>query len=221
MINMDSNFWREKWKNNEIAFHRSEANPLLVAHFDKLSLAKGSRVFVPLCGKTLDIPWLLSEGYRVAGAELSSKAIEQLFAELGLEPEVSDAGELVRYSAKNIDIFADDIFSLSGKLLGLVDAVYDRAALVALPEEMRNRYAAHLMEISNKAPQLLICYEYDQRLMEGPPFSITEEEVNWHYSNSYTITQTAHTDVPGGLKGLSAVKENVWLLNNELQTLDV
>jgi thiopurine S-methyltransferase len=121
---------------------------------------------------------------------------------------------LHRYSAQNIDIFVGDIFYLSSKILGLVDAIYDRASLVALPEEMRNRYTAHLVEITDKAPQLLICYEYDQTLMEGPPFSISNEEVNQHYRGNYHLTPLARVNVSGGLKGKGAVKENVWLLQN-------
>lgn len=212
---MDTSFWHQRWEKNEIAFHESEANPLLVKYFKALSLAKGSRVFVPLCGKTLDIRWLLSHGHRVAGAELSKIAIEQLFMELGVVPKISGVGEVAHYSASDIDIFVGDIFALSGKLLGPVDAIYDRAALVAMPEKMRNRYTAHLMEITDKAPQLLITFEYDQSLMEGPPFSISNEEVNQHYRNSYDLTLMASVNVPGGLKGKCAAKENVWLLKND------
>jgi thiopurine S-methyltransferase len=212
---VEASFWHQRWEKNNIAFHESEANPLLVKYFKELSLVKGSRVFLPLCGKTLDIPWLLSDGYRVAGAELSKIAIEQLFTELGIEPKISRISAVDRYSAKNIDIFVGDIFDLSSKMLGRVDAIYDRAALVALPEVMRNRYAAHLTEITDKAPQLLICYEYDQSLMEGPPFSISNEEVNRHYIDNYDLTLMASTNVPGGLKGKCMAKENVWLLKSD------
>lgn len=209
---MDTNFWHQKWGNNDIAFHESEANPLLVKYSKDLSLVKGSRVFLPLCGKTLDIHWLLSNGYRVAGAELSKVAIEQLFSDLGVEPKISDVGEVDHYRARNIDIFVGDIFNLSKNLLGPVDAIYDRAALVALPKDMRSLYTAHLSKITDNAPQLLLCYEYDQNLMDGPPFSIGTEEVSQHYRNSYDLTLMASINAPGGLKGTSAVKENVWLL---------
>ena len=211
---IDTNFWHQKWEKNEIAFHESAVNPLLVKHFNELSLVTGSQVFLPLCGKTLDIPWLLSNDYRVAGAELSKIAIEQLFAGLGVKPKISSIGEVDHYSANNIDLFVGDIFDLSSKLLGPVDAIYDRAALVALPEEMRNRYVAHLVEVTDRAPQLLICYEYDQNLMEDPPFSISNEEVKQHYSAVYNLTLLANTIVSGGLKGTFA-KEHVWLLKNE------
>jgi len=207
---MDASFWHDRWGSNDIAFHKNEANPLLVKYFGALSLPKGNRVFVPLCGKTLDIPWLLAKGYRVAGAELSKIAVEQLFNHLGVQPTVARAGELDHYSATNIDIFVGDIFHLSSKVLGSVDAVYDRAALVALPEELRKRYTAHLTAITDKAPQLLICYEYDQSLMEGPPFSVSNEEVIRHYRDSYELTLLASIEVPGGLKGKCAAKENVW-----------
>jgi thiopurine S-methyltransferase len=213
-VMMDASFWHQRWENNNIAWHESEANPLLVKYFAALSLAKGSRVFVPLCGKTLDIPWLLSQGYRVAGAELSKVAIEQLFKELGVEPQVSSAGDVDHYSATNIDIFVGEIFHLSRKVLGPVDAIYDRAALVALPEALRKRYTAHVTAITDTAPQLLICYEYDQSQMEGPPFSVSNEEVERHYRDRYELTLLDSRDVPGGLKGKCAARENAWLLQN-------
>ena len=209
---MDASFWHQKWEKNDIGFHLNEANPLLIKYFRELSLAEGSRIFIPLCGKTRDIAWLLNSGYCVAGAELSKKAIEQLFAELGVEPKISSVGELERYSATNIDIFVGDIFDLSSNNLGLVDAIYDRAALVALPVEMRNQYTAHLMQITNKAPQLLICLEYDQSVVDGPPFSISYDEVNQRYTDRYELTLISSTNVAGGLKGKCAAKENVWLL---------
>lgn len=209
---MDTSFWHQKWATNNIAFHKSEVNPLLVNHLKELTLATDSRVFVPLCGKTLDIPWLLANGYRVAGVELIEIAIKQLFQELRVSPSVSAVGNIKHYSAKNIDIFVGNIFDVSSKILGAVDAIYDRAALVALPN--RSQYTTHLKDITHSAPQLLITYDYDQSLMPGPPFSVSDEEVNQHYGNSYDLTLISSTDVSGGLKGKCAAKENVWVLKN-------
>jgi thiopurine S-methyltransferase len=143
-------------------------------------------------------------------------AVEQLFTELGVEPEISRVGAVDLYSAKDIDIFVGDLFDLSRKMLGPVDAIYDRAALVALPPDMRCRYTAHLMEITGKAPQLLICYEYDQSLMGGPPFSISGEEVERHYGKSYRINLMTTEKVPGGLRVVNAVNETVWQLINRV-----
>ena len=206
---MDTNFWLQRWEKNEIPFHELKSNPALVKYFAKLSLSKGSRVFVPLCGKTLDIAWLLSQNCRVAGAELSKTAIEQLFADIALKPKISELEKMLHYSAANIDIFVGNIFDLSQKMLGSVDAIYDRAALVALPKDMRVRYTEHLMQITQKAAQLLLSFEYDQKLMDGPPFSVSNEEISQHYKECYTLTLLASTDIPGGLKGCAA-KENVW-----------
>lgn len=209
---MNSSFWRERWEKNEIGFHEGKPNPLLVKYFHELSVAKGRRIFVPLCGKTLDISWLLSRDYRVAGAELSQLAIEQLFMELGMQPEITTVGNVEQWSANNLDILVGDIFAVSEKMLGPIDAVYDRAALVAFPEDMRKRYTAHLTEVTKKSPQLLICYEYNLSLMEGPPFSVSNEEVYRHYATTYDLTLLSSTEVAGGLKGKGPVNENVWVL---------
>jgi len=211
---MNGEFWHQKWAKNEIGFHESKPNPLLLSYFKKLKLIKGSRVFLPLCGKTLDIGWLLSKGYRVIGAELSRLAIEQLFVQLDVEPEITECGKSIHYSAKNIDIFVGDIFDLSSELIGVVDAVYDRAALVALPEDIRKRYSKHLLDITNAAEQLLITFEYDQSLMGGPPFSINSDEVNRRYKDAYDLSLLASKSVTGGLKGVCAATEHIWLLTN-------
>ncbi|AAZ26601.1 thiopurine S-methyltransferase [Colwellia psychrerythraea] len=210
---MDSNFWHQLWESNEIGFHQRAVNPLLAEYINTLSLAEGDRLFLPLCGKTLDIAWLLSKGYRVAGAELNKPAVEQLFSELGVEPRISTLGNLDCYSAENIDIFVGDIFELSSEILGGVDAIYDRAALVALPDQMRKKYRAHLLEITRIAPQLLLTFEYDQTVMEGPPFSISPDDIKQYYSDKYSLSLLKKIDVPGGLKGKCEASETIWLLS--------
>jgi thiopurine S-methyltransferase len=209
---MDASFWREKWARNQIAFHEAQVNPLLVAHFHRLSLPAGSRIFVPLCGKTLDIPWLLARGHRVAGVELSEIAVQQLFRDLGVTPRLTVLGNLTRYSAPGLDLFHGDIFDLSGDGLGEVDAVYDRAALVALPETLRGRYAGHLAAITAQAMQLLICVTYEQRLQAGPPFSVDGAEIARCYAGVYDLTALGSTPVVGGLKGVCPAADEAWLL---------
>ncbi len=209
---MEHSFWLERWNENQIGFHEGQANSMLASHFGELSVAPGGRIFVPLCGKSRDIEWLLSGGCRVVGAELSEIAIEQLFAELDIEPAISSVGNLKRYSAANIDIFVGDIFDLTSDSLGQVDAVYDRAALVALPQDMRRRYAQHMADITNRAPQLVICFEYDQAEMAGPPFSIRKEELIRLYEAHYTLTPIASAPVAGKLKGICEADETAWLL---------
>lgn len=209
---MEKTFWQQRWETNDIPFHEQGSNRLLVKYFDRLELAKGARVFVPLCGKTIDISWLLAHGYSVAGAELSEIAVRQLFEEMGIKPTITKTGKLERYSARNIDIFLGDIFDVQGDMLGTIDAVYDRAALVALPEDMRKKYTAHLMAVTHKAPQLLICYHYNQNELPGPPFSVNADEVKQHYAKTYDAQLLESADIKGGLKGKCAATENMWLL---------
>ena len=211
---MDAHFWHSKWEKNEIAFHEPDVNPVLVKYLPELSLKQGSRIFIPLCGKTLDIAWLLSQGYRIVGAELSERAIKQLFHGLHLKPAVSVLGDIHHYCAKDIDIFVGNIFHVSKDMLGEVNAVYDRAALVALPEDMRPIYTAHIRMITQQAPQLLISYVYDQSIMPGPPFSVDEKEISRHYSGHYKIKRLDSFEISGGLKGQCPASEHVWRLTN-------
>jgi thiopurine S-methyltransferase len=212
---MQPGFWHERWALNKIGFHESAANPALVRHFGEFKLGVGSRVFVPLCGKTLDIAWLLSRGYQVVGAELSKLAIDQLFAELGVVPHIVSVGNVEHYQASNIDIFVGDILDVTASMLGKIDAIYDRAALVALPPEMRSKYSAHLLAITHSAPQLLICFEYDQQTMQGPPFAIGADEVRQHYATTYGLKLLERSVVAGKLNGQDAM-ESVWLLQPQV-----
>ncbi|HEY6456613.1 MAG TPA: thiopurine S-methyltransferase [Steroidobacteraceae bacterium] len=209
---MEASFWHDRWQRNQIGFHEPKANPVLLAHVNTVCLPGPSRIFVPLCGKTLDIGWLLARGHRVAGAELSEIAVQQLFADLGIAAHATSIGQLTRFSAPGIDIFQGDIFDLSRGELGAVDAIYDRAALIALPGQLRTRYARHLVQITNGAPQLLICVTYEQRLIAGPPFSVDGAEVARLYQGAYDLEALGSAELPGGLKGKCPATEDVWFL---------
>ncbi|WP_102106650.1 thiopurine S-methyltransferase [Oceaniglobus roseus] len=209
---MEHAFWHERWAENRIGFHEGRANRMLTAHLADLGLAPGARIFLPLCGKTRDIPWLMAQGHPVAGAELSETAVRQLFDEMKLVPEITGTHGGMRFAAPGVDVFVGDIFDLDAETLGPVDAIFDRAALVALPTGMRDRYAAHLMALTGTAPQLLVTFEYDQSAMDGPPFSVTEAMARDHYGADYTIDVLERVDLGGGLRGKVDARETAWKL---------
>jgi len=209
---MEPQFWHQRWALNEIGFHEPIVNPMLANHLDHLHLSPGDRIFLPLCGKTLDIDWLLAQGMKVVGVELSEIAIKALFDHLQLTPVIVNLGVVQHYSAPNLDIFVGDIFAVSAAMLGPVHAVYDRAALVALPTPLRDQYAAHLPQLSGAVPVLQVIFSYDQTQMDGPPFSITEAELGRLYGHSYQLSMLETKAVPGGMRGKVPATESAWLL---------
>jgi thiopurine S-methyltransferase len=208
----ENNLWIKRWQNKEIGFNQSEVNPFMVEHFASLGLEESSRVLVPLCGKSIDMLWLLSKGYKVVGIELSEEAIIAFFDEVGKTPILSTVGELICYSSDNIDIYVGDFFKITAQILGKIDAIYDRASLVALTTQMRIAYAKHLGKITNYAPQLLLCFEYNQALMNRSPYSVDEEEVKAHYDKHYTLKILCKEEIMGGFKGKLPACDVVWLL---------
>ena len=215
---MNADFWHNLWNKNEIGFHNNNVNELFLKNFSQLELKENSRVFIPLCGKTVDIKWLLDNGYRVVGIELNENAVKELFDYLKLEARVKKIGSLTLYTAKNIDIFVGDFFELTKSILEKVDAIYDRGAIVALPSEMRKRYTSRLSILTDTAPQLIITYEYNQNLMDGPPFSVIESDLKNYYEDNYDI-KLLEKIRPNGFIKLDMF-ETVFLLNKSNKKID-
>jgi len=177
---MDPAFWKARWGEGRIGFHEGKPNSYLVRHHDKL--ATYPRVLVPLCGKAEDLAYLAAHGHEVVGVELVEDAVKAFFAEHALEPQVAHLGAFVEYTAPQLRILVGDIFATTRDVLGPIDAIWDRAALVALPDDLRRRYVDHLRSLAPKRV-LIVTFEYEQSLMQGPPFSVEEAELRALYDN--------------------------------------
>ncbi len=168
---MDPKFWIERWQKGETGFHRAAPHDQLVRFWPTLGLAAGSPVFVPLCGKSVDMAWLAEAGHRVIGAELSELAVDSFFAERGLEPEVEARPGFAVKRAGPYEIWCGDIFALPAAVTANIAAVYDRAALVAFPPAEQPRYVAKLTELTPRtAPIALVGLAFNQSF-DGPPFA--------------------------------------------------
>lgn len=186
---MEASFWHERWENQQIGFHRPEAHEMLRRYFKKVA-KPGATVFVPLCGKSNDMLWLLDNCYRVFGIELSDLAVKQFFSDNDLTPTVTQKGKFKEYALGELVIWVGDFFELTGKDVADVDAWYDRAAMVALPPEMRRYYVKKLCEqLPEKAKGLLVTLQYPDGYREGPPFSVLEGEVEVGYGQRFSIDQ--------------------------------
>lgn len=186
---MTPDFWIERWQNNRIGFHLDEVNVHLENHWDCLALEPGKTVFVPLCGKSVDMLWLADQGYPVVGNEISEIAAKAFFTENAIDYTVSREDRFNRYQGDRVTILCGDFFDLSPVDLEACAAVYDRASLISLPKAMRAAYADHIKRLlPGNVPHLLITLTYDQSLMDGPPFSVDEAEVHKYYSPAYRVT---------------------------------
>jgi thiopurine S-methyltransferase len=193
---MQPEFWQERWRLNEIGFHQSQAAGGLTRNWRSLKLAPGARIFVPLCGKSLDLLWLRDQGHPVVGVELSEVAVQAFFMENGIAARRRVLPEFDRYEATGLEVYRGDFFALSAARLGAVGAVYDRASLISWTPELRDRYARHLTDLTPAgAPTLLVTLEYDQAQKNGPPFSIDTAEVRRLYAADYAIEELSREDV--------------------------
>jgi len=213
---MDPQFWHERWQQGQIGFHQPDYHPALLREWPTLGVAAGGRVFVPLCGRSLDMAWLAQRGHGVVGIELSPIAIEEFFKHESLTPAVSASGTLARHTAGPYELLCGDFFELTAEALGPVAGWYDRAAVIALPPALRRRYAAHLAALlPSGARGLLVTLDYVQSEMDGPPFSVTHEEVAELFTADFTIELVERKDcLPDNPRfrerGLSAFYESIF-----------
>ncbi|WP_444998016.1 thiopurine S-methyltransferase [Aliikangiella sp. IMCC44359] len=173
---MQAQFWLDKWQKQETGFHLQQVHPLLKKYADKV-FADSSSVFIPLCGKTNDIMFFSNQGVNTLGVELSAKAVNDFFKEQKLTVELNARGKFDSYSSEAIEILVGDYFNLSAFDVSSCGHIYDRAALIALPIEMRASYVRKMHELFSQANMLLIALEYDQQVMQGPPFSVEQKEI--------------------------------------------
>ena len=215
---MEPEFWQERWARNQIGFHLPEVNPYLQRHWSQLALVEGARVLVPLCGKSLDLMWLASHGLRVMGVELSEQAVEAFFSEQNLVPRITRRDAFTVYQTDLIEVWCGDFFTLDAEALAGCTALYDRAALIALPPLMRAQYAEHLSRLLPSGCQgLLITLDYDQSQKAGPPFAVTDDEVKVLFGSDWTVKTLQEQDVLG--ESWKFVQEGVTRLDERVYWL--
>jgi len=215
---MQKEFWLERWQQNQIGFHQEEGNPALREFARELKLVPGDLVFVPLCGKSRDLEWLQQQGYSVLGVELSTIAANDFFVEHGKEVSITSRDKFQSYRSDDIEILCGDYFDLHAEMFTEVRAVFDRAALIAMPPEMRPAYAEKIAGLVSPGTRiLLVTMEYPDNQMQGPPFSVPEENVRNLYGKNFSISVLQENDILAREprfreRGLTSMVEKIYLL---------
>lgn len=197
---MNTDFWLERWSRNEIGFHQRRFNEYLVEYWPVLRIDPRATAFVPLCGKSLDMRWLRQhEGHPVLGIEIARNACAEFFTDWNVQPKIETRGSFESFTAQGVTVLCGDFFALQPSDVTSVGGVFDRAALIALPTELRQRYANKLRELLEpKTVVLLIAPEYAQEQMKGPPFAVGESEIHSLFAGCKIemLAEVDVTDVP-------------------------
>lgn len=224
---LQTKFWNDAWASGKQGWRQQRVNTRLQRFWSEMGASAGNSVFVPLCGDSIDIIWLLEQGHDVVGSELSEMAVRQFYTryEIPFSEQDSESTHQVfegHMRGQRVRFLCGDFFDLQPEQLGSVAAVYDRAALVAMPDSMRVSYASQLQRLIRKAPVLLITMVYDQSKMNGPPFSVPHEEIEHLYGNDFTIAKLSTSSGPeilGNLaeRGLDTLEETVYKLTHTVR----
>jgi len=218
---MHKEFWIERWEQKQTGFHQSEINSYLQTYWHQMDIKESANILVPLCGKSKDLLWLIEQKYNVTGSEISQIAVADFFEEnnIAFQKKKIDSGE--EYFNDNLTIIQGDFFQLTRTEIPLIDAVYDRAALVALTPEQRLQYSQLLNKLLPAGSKIfLISFEYDQTKMDGPPFSVDEKEIRDLYESHFSITSVHQFNENVNIgkfanRGLKYVSEKVYILQKQ------
>jgi len=197
---MDIEFWLERWDRGETGFHQQHISPYLGYYYGELGPPQEKRstyrVFVPLCGKSKDLLWLNENGYESVGVECSERAVNQFFSEQQIKFSKYSMDKHVSYKSEKLQILLGDFFTLQAEDIGSITDIYDRASLIALPTELRRQYVNKITQLQAPGTRtLLITLTYPQTEMDGPPFSVSEEEVSELYGDNYKIDKLAAKNI--------------------------
>ncbi|MBS1201298.1 MAG: thiopurine S-methyltransferase [Proteobacteria bacterium] len=215
---MQADFWLERWRQRQIGWHQPDFHPALEKYWPTLGIDPSARVFVPLCGRSLDMIWLARRGHPVLGVELSPIAASEFFGHEALSASPSVAGRFIRHAAGPYEILQGDFFDLTPAMAGAIGAWYDRAALIALPPDLRVRYADRIAGmLAPGTCGLLITAEYAQEKMAGPPFAVMADEVHALFDAGFEVELLERQDVTAGNprfveRGLDRLHEAVFRL---------
>jgi thiopurine S-methyltransferase len=211
-------FWLQRWQEGDVGWHHQEINPHLLSFWHRLGIEPDSRVFVPLCGKSRDMIWLAQQGYSIVGVEISEIAVEEFLSEQGLTANSSNLGPFKLFQAEDYQLMCGDLFQLKPHHIKQIDAVYDRASLVALDASYRQAYAALLADILPAGCSvLLVSMDYPQDEMNGPPYAVTDKEVHELFAANFKVNHLHSLDLLKDTqrysdKGLSRLSEHIYML---------
>ncbi len=216
---MERSDWESRWESGRTAFHRTEVNELVGRYADRVWGTESlGQVLVPLSGKSVDMAFLAERASRVVGIEFVEQAVREFFEERGLSAEV-DPGLFNRHRAGPYTIYAADFFKITADLTGPSDAALDRASLVTLDSEGRPRYVEHLHSLLREGARvLLVTFDYDQTLMDGPPFAVSDDEVERLFSSGFDVEALESRDVLGPqfrARGLTSMTESAFALTRK------
>lgn len=215
---MEADFWQQRWQQGRTGFHQDRPTPLLEQYWSEVYAPRGCRVLVPLCGKSLDLLWLADRGHRVLGVELSPIAVQQFFTEHRMTPRIHVSPSGTHYASGAIEIVVGDAFAVEDSLLATCQAIFDRAALIALPPQMRRQYAYRLY--ARMAPgtrALVVDLEYPPEEKQGPPFSVDASEMRALFGERWAVDLLERRNIlaeqPGfQAEGITALHTSAWRL---------
>lgn len=204
-------YWHNRWDKEQTGWHRAIYNDLLLKHWPSINAPSGGEVLVPLCGKSLDMLWLAEQGYNVVGLEMVEQAVQAFFEENKLETVSNEIGKHIKYSSPPFTIFQGDLFDLEAGVVQ-ADAWYDRAAMVALPNSLREDYVKQIcQQTKSGASGLLITFAYPQEQMDGPPFALHDEDVLRFFADGFEVECLEKIDLEDEKdRGLSNVTSTVF-----------
>lgn len=186
---MEISYWQSRWRKGKTGWHMDTVYPPLPTFWDDVNIESGSRILVPLCGKSLDLGWFVDHGHTVTGIDVSAKAIHHIMQQHPESFTKDSSHGFTVYRSESLVLWQGDYSKLPTDEIPTQDLIYDKASIIALPPEKRLDHANKHIELCSTHTQILLqTFEYEQSEMHGPPFAVHEEELKKLFGNRFKLT---------------------------------
>merc|ERR1712032_697639 len=198
---MDNQAWNARWENNTASWHADEARTEILNLMKSNVTDFKGKVFVPLCGASLDMVWLAEQGLQVVGVEVSRLAIDKFFQEIYIKDDYDiisfNETSTIIHKAGNITIYEADLYNCQELMSEpAFDLIFDRASLIAINWEDREKYINLMLKLLgdkiSKLSYFLQGMDYNKGEHLGPPHIFNEASCQHYFGGK--VNDIKHLD---------------------------
>jgi len=168
--NHNSEFWNDRYLNDNTGWDMGMVSPPLRDYFDQLT-DKDISILIPGCGNSYEAAWLLENGFtNITLIDIAATLVDRLRT------------KFQSYTSPPLTLISGDFFDLQGQF----DLIVEQTFFCALDPSLRKDYVAKMFDLLKPGGKLSGLL-FDREFEGGPPFGGSKEEYQTLFAEKFTI----------------------------------